>query len=159
MPVRWTISSVAERAIDMGDSVEMVVCPKEHVYLDPGRATPECPNGKRYIRVSLYHTDRRQRTWALNIIRGVDFTPLDNDPEVINLFETEFDSISGTLDMTPSQLGWSASRLQRIRNRLAARGGDATGLNANAPIRLWLTRVGKLLDPNFNPDVMNVAGP
>ena len=152
MPVRWNISTVALRTIDLGDGSEDVVCPKEHIYLDPAR-------GKRYARVSLYNVNKGQRTWALSLIRGVDFTPLDGDAEIINIFEADFTDPRALLDLTPNSLGWNAARLTRIRNRITAKGGNTTGLVGTTPLIAWLTRAGQILNPTFDPRAYFVAGP
>lgn len=152
MPVRWNISSVAVRTISLVDGIEEVICPKEHVYLDPGR-------GKRYIRASLYHINKGQRTWALSLIRGLDFTPLDADAEIINIFEADFTDPRDLLDMTPNSLGWNAARLTRIRNRITAKGGITTGLTGTTPLITWLVRIGQILNPAFDPRTCFIAGP
>lgn len=152
MAARWSISPVALRAIDLGDGTEDVICPKEHIYIDPGRS-------KHYHRVSLYHVNKGQRTWALSLIRGVDFTPLDNDAEIINIFEADFTNPRDLLDMTPNSLGWNAARLTRIRNRIIAKGGNVTGLVGSTPLIIWLVRIGQILNPSFDPRTYFVAGP
>lgn len=152
MPARWSISPVALRTISLGDGTEDVICPKEHTYIDPGR-------GKRYARVSLYHVNKGQRTWALSLIRGVSFTPLDADAEIINFFEADFTNPRDLLDMTPNSQGWTNARLTRIRNRITAKGGDVTGLVGGTPLIIWLVRLGQILNPNFDPRTYFIAGP
>jgi len=152
MPARWSISPVALRTISLGDGTEDVICPKEHTYIDPGR-------GKRYARVSLYNVNKGQRVWALSLIRGVDFTPLDADAEIINIFEADFTDVRALLDLTPNGLGWTNARLTRIRNRITAKGGNVTGLVGSTPLITWLVRIGQILNPTFDPRTYFIAGP
>lgn len=154
MPIRWIVSPVALRTLTYVDAetletvIEEVVCPKEHTYLDPGR-------GKRYMRSSLITAD----TWGLSFVRGVDFTPLDADPEIVNLFEGEFSEADDHLNRTPDSLGWNPGRLARLRGRLNAKGASTVGLTGTTPLQSWLERLGRVLDPNFDPRRYWVAGP
>lgn len=144
----------------MGDgTTEDVVCPKEHLYLEPGR-------GKRYNRISTFFMQTTTTGFALSMVRGTDFTPIDADSQCINLFcDTTNSDFSvadpeAFLDLTPQQLGWTNPRLNRIRNRMSARGIDTTGLTNATPIRDWLTRVGQAFEgANYGPRKNWVAGP
>jgi hypothetical protein len=158
MPTRWYLSPVALRTLDQGDSVEQVVCPKEHLYIDPAR-------NKRYSRTSTFFMTSETEGWALSMIRGVDFGPIDADPECVNVFanlsndDFSIDDPAPFLDRTLRDLAWPAARLGRLRNRMIARGVDTTGLTLDSTIRECLIRIGQKASARYRPDRDWVEGP
>jgi hypothetical protein len=152
MPWRWVVSPFGSFTFDYGDSTETKMVAKVATLKDP-------TTGSYYQVRPVMNVDASNRTWALCLVQGVNLSAIDADSQIINLFEGDVTtSPSVFLDMTPTQLGWNAARLNRIRNTITAQGGNITGLTSTTPIRTWLTRLGQTLDPNFNPDSIILLG-
>jgi hypothetical protein len=133
MPGRWVLNPVVLLDItdaETGQVIEQTRIAKAGALIEPGR-------GKRYQHVSIIDAPN----YALTFVKAVDFSALDADSQIINLFEGNVNALRDWLDETPNTLGWNAARMTRIRNRLAARGIDTTELTMNSTIEQILDRV------------------
>lgn len=97
---------------------------------------------------------------CLSLVRGVDMSALDADSQIVTLFEAGSDqaweNFRDWLGSTPSGLGWSNPKQNRIKNRITAAGGDATGLTSTTPLWRWAIALGAVLVPGWDPRVITV---
>lgn len=90
--------------------------PKVAAHIDPAR-------GKPYQFVALAGPEQ-----ALALVRYADFGPLAEDPDIIDLFETD-SARYGARDIlrrTPAQLFWTYSKRARLAARWAQAGVSVT---------------------------------
>jgi len=140
MPYRWIVCPVVTfgEADIPGDSFR---CPKIHTIIDPGR-------GKRY----MYSAAIDNANWCLCLVSGVDFTPLDVDPDVFDLFQIGgYQMSADIMGMTLRQLGLNNPRLNRIRTAMTNRGIDTTGLTLDSTVEECLLRICRAVRPEFHP--------
>jgi hypothetical protein len=89
--------------------------------------------------------------WCLCIVRSTDFAPLNAALDVNDLLEEAYEDGDNRLNATPNDLGWSAAKRVRVRDRLIAKGVDISGLTADSPLWRWLERVGQRIQPGWHP--------
>ena len=84
--------------------------------------------------------------WCVCNVAGIpaNLADLDSD-EDINRF-LEADAIP--LDLSPNELGWSNEKMQRIQDRLIAKGVDVSGLTKDDPLWMLVARVMQAHWPN-----------
>ncbi len=151
MPVRWVLSPVVSAVAFDPESgtTDIFISPKAGIIDDPA-------TGRDY-----HHSSAIVPTtnYAISFVRGTDFTPLDSDPECIDLFQNDYDdAITNFLDLTPRQLGWKNARLNQLKTVMLSKGVDTTGLTLDTPIRTYLERLCAAIHPSFNPGSLWVRG-
>ena len=110
--VRWIISPVVTVTEQAGE-VTNYRAPKVSILIDPS-------TGKGYQHSSAIAT----ANWAVSLVYSADFSGLDLDAEVVNLLERDYLYSEDLLNKTPAELGFNAAKVNRIRQRLEARGVD-----------------------------------
>lgn len=133
MPYRWVISPIVWVTNEEGQPYRV---PKAATIIDPGR-------GKVYMHSSCADI----KDWALSLVLGTDLSALLADPQVVDLFGQ--DGGPELLDRTPGDLGFKAGQVNTLKNKLAARGVDTTGLTITTPIEIWLDRLATAVAPCF----------
>lgn len=116
MAVRYVISPI------VGDGFTSPRRPKVRTLVDPGIPTYEYLDdggntviqGSSYLCSNAYHFGS---SWVLSGVRGIDFSPLDSDPQIINIFEHDFDDDEDYLNVTLRDLGWNKGKLNSTRVR------------------------------------------
>lgn len=119
--------------------------PKVRVMTEPGRT-------KNY----QYSAAIDVGDWCLLLVRAQNFAAIDADTSIINLFEGTVAEAKAFLSETPRSLGWSAARLNRIRQRIEALGISTAGLTMDSTIETILNRIGQQIDPGFQVRHMRV---
>jgi hypothetical protein len=82
--------------------------------------------------------------WCLCIVDGVDFTPLDADPQIIDACEETFptwDAALEVLDQTPRDRGWKQGKLNRLKAIVKGRGAPDHDITLDMPFEEILNRI------------------
>ncbi len=156
MPSRWMTCPV----VTTSDGVRRA---KVGIYRDPG--TPETPrlvkdsdgtettvhlrNLYRYSASISSQRPGQVNSWCLCFVKGEDLSPLDADAEIDNLLEQ--DLTPNMLGETPRSLGWSASRVDRLKERLRDKSVSVDGVGMDTPLWQVVERVGQRVNPAFHP--------
>lgn len=153
MAARWVICPVIQR-IDVNPdpppaTIPGAFAPKVAEIADPGRP------GKNFKHSSVIDP---AINWCLSYVVGMDFTPLDADPEIIDLFE-ENESPGASrkaahvsfLGNTPAARGWNVGQQNRIKARMTDKGADVSALAATTPLDVWIRQLARAHTPSF-PD-------
>src|SRR5678816_930210 len=135
MPYRWVTCPFGQYTLIHADGTETLFCAKVRAIIDSG-------TGKYYAHRPILNVVRAQRTWAVCLVKGVNWTNMNADAEVTNLFSnlvpSDFEIADGNLIafhlQSPNDLAWSTARRNRVLQRLIDRGVDTTGLTGASPI-------------------------
>lgn len=146
MGIRWYLCPVEMRDIEYEDDVERVRAPRVRFLIEPGR-------NKNY----QYTAAIAVKSWCLVKVLAEDWTAIEADSQCIRLLEGDEDT-PGLLDKTPRQLGFSAARMIRIRDRLQGYGVDTTGLTMDSTLEEILDRVVQALAPYFKARLLRIKG-
>lgn len=144
MPVRWytcPVDLVQPTDPDTGAALEPYRIPRVGRLVNPA-------TGSGYAFSGAVHL----ADWAVCFVRvaaEADFSAITADNQCIDLLEQSYETAADILALTPQQLGWSNPRLNRLRNRLEARGVDTTGLTNTTPLSVWLDRLMAAIHPGF----------
>lgn len=160
MPVRWVINPVIET---IGPNDERYRKPKVAAIIDPGRPPRpgtddagdpiDIPQTYSHVSCISDGLPGQQNDWCLSQVWGVDFTPLDADPEVIDLLEMDYgqDERGVVLAKRGREHGVSAAKMGRIIARLRDKGADVTAITKDTPVHETLRRLGRVINPQFDP--------
>jgi hypothetical protein len=150
MPVRWIICPVITEPHPDGGWVRyprIARLPDAGQEIDPETSLPG-PSS-----FSCVITDGVD--WALCFVRYRDSAHLDAgaalDSRFVNLLERDYEDAENLLAMTPANLGWNQGRVNRMANFLQNRGADITGLTRDTPLWQWVSALGKLIKPGWEP--------
>ena len=90
--------------------------------------------------------------WCVVAVYGGDFTPLNADATIIHLLEIDLtDGDDARHFQTVRDLNFNTARLNRIKNRLQARGVDTTGITLDTYLVDILRRIVQVVHPSFEP--------
>src|SRR3990167_3550497 len=144
MPYRWLICPVilyTEIDTETSEVIDISRRPKIATITDPGR-------GKFYQHSSAIDVGN----WCLCLVSALDFSPLDSDPEVFDLFQIGGYKMSADImGKILRQLGLNNPRVNRVRNAMTNRGINTTGLTIDSTVETWLTRICIAISPQFHP--------
>ena len=128
--------------------------PKVSVMEDPGRAakTGIDEQGQPFSTQPTYcHSSAisdgqagQRNDLCLSLVVGIDFAPLDADPEVTTLFEMPDRpgyTLRTYLEKRPSEAGLSKAKIDRLRQRIGAVGVASLDLPDDAPLYEWANRL------------------
>jgi len=87
--------------------------------------------------------------WALSIVKGYDFTPLDDDVQCKDLFLYDYEELSDFLNQTPNTAGWTAIRANVVRTKLENHGVDITGVTMDTKFWRMLRELGRQLHIDY----------
>lgn len=141
MPIRWytcPIVSLTLTDAETGQPLGPFRIPKVGAIVDPS-------TGRGY----KFSGAADVGDWSVAFVRSDDFSALAADGQCVDLLEQGYEDADAILSLTPQQLGWSNPRLNRLRNRLEARGVDTTGLTNATPLSVWLDRLLSAVHPSF----------
>lgn len=146
MPARLIYGPVVTETLPDGRTVRR---PLVAVLADPGAT------GRVYGHLSAISDGQpgAVNDWCLSLVVGSNLSALDADPELVNLLEEAGGTVAGIramLTSSPTQLGWSAARRNRMQNRMTAKGADLAGLTASSPLWQFLNRLGQVVRPGFD---------
>jgi hypothetical protein len=132
MPLRWVLCPVVTitRTNSENGSTWTERVPKVFTYTETGR-------GKPFQHTSVIDA----RDWCISLVRATNFTALNGDNTIINLFDVDFENTTDLLSMTPRNLGWNAARVTKLTQVLTNKGVDTTGLTIDTSLDTWLTRL------------------
>lgn len=147
MPCRYVISPVVIGA----DGVRR---PKVETLSDPGRGigydTANAIGGGLQGEVN---------DWALSFVRGVDLTPLDADPDIVDVLDigdiADAD-IAALLDKSAT-LALNPAKRTRLRTTLEDHGADLKGLTDDHPVADWLGRIVERFAPGADARQLRVG--
>ena len=145
----WVICPMVKTTIQVNGKDREVRAPKFVTLVDQGRPAKSSrdDDGNPVSLPARYRfsiVDGGQ-DWCLAYVVGKDFSALDADAEIVKVFEG--DNIP--LNSTPNGLGWDQAKVDRVNARLAAKGADLSGLNADEPLWKCLRQLGRVLDGDF----------
>ena len=152
--IRWVICPVDEEIDAKGRRHRAPRVARLHdrrTYSYPGGATVVNPP-YRYSAAISSGLPGEVNDWCLCLVRFVDSTEMNADPQVISLLERDYNEETETLlDKTARQLAWNPARVRRVLDRLEARGIDVTGLTLDTPLWQVVERCGQHLHLHFRP--------
>src|SRR3990167_736331 len=162
MPSRWVLCPVV--MIQPVDAVGTPTgssyrAPKFRLYQDPGKpllsgideeSGVPFSHRKSYTHSSVIDTP----TVCVSMVRGVDFSPLDADADIVTLADDDI-----PLDRTLRSAGWTQSRFTKILTRLRQLGGDETDLTLDSPLFRLIVRLGQRIRTDFNNTRGTFVGP
>jgi hypothetical protein len=145
MAIRWVVSPIVmatETDPETGDSYQFPA-PKVATLIEPGR-------GKPYQHSSIQGPAGQ---WALSFVRAQDFSTINLDTDCENVLQlgADYEDADSLLGQTPRQRGWTVARTNLLITRLANRGVNTTGLDRDTAFAVFLRRLGRRFDPNFEP--------
>lgn len=142
MPLRWLLCPVVNvpQFNEESGTTSFYRGPKICLYAEPGRSRP-------YRHINVIDAPN----WCVSLVRAVDFTPLNGDSEITDLFETDYERGADILTMTPRQLGWNALQLTRLTTILTSKGVVVTGLTSDVTLGAMLDRLCAAITPAARP--------
>ena len=152
MPIRWVICPVIETVMLDGTPLRY---PKVEAIRDaayPEWQTTDDEGNLVTKFIGLGHSSVIELSnWCLSFVRGQDFSLLDADVQVINVFEagSDYEDIDSFLANTPRSLNWKTSKVNRIKDKLLNYGVDLTGITLDTPLWQILQRVGQRIRSDF----------
>lgn len=120
--------------------------PKPFTLVDPGREPAPGGEPKTYRVAGPLHPGK---AWTFTFVRFVDSTNLDADPSIVTLLEQDQADGDNLLAKTVAELGWSNAKLNRIKNRLVAKGVTIPANVKQIPLWKILRELGRKIDPDW----------
>jgi len=156
MPTRWVINPIIKETAIYGTVYRY---PKVSRIADPGR-TPKTGTdpgtGKAftvqpvYRHCTVYPPEDSAIKWCLSCVAGEDFTPVDNDPEIITVLDNA-DDLSVSFSTLPQAVR------DKIKAALKNRGVTLARLKDTDDLRSHVRALGRRLDAGFNPPLTSGA--
>lgn len=141
MAYRWILSPLTLFTIpyEDGTGADIFQDAKFSQYIDPG-------TGKRYPHSNAASLDTR----VLSLVRGTQWTPIDNDNQCINVLQRDYVTTTEILATTPQADGWTNQRFNQFINRVQQAGFTTTGLTRTTTFLVILNTIGRQINPNFD---------
>jgi hypothetical protein len=93
-------------------------------------------------------------------VTASDFTPIDADPEIIDIFDNQWVSQNNEVaDMgsTPRNLGWNQGKMNQVKNRLDRNGVDTSAWTLDTPLAQMLDEAGAAFGVGYEPSKARVG--
>ncbi len=150
MALRWIFGPTV---IDPGNGA---VRPLVGTLLDPSRPRmgDEGPTFKELTHSTIYNPGY---TRALSLVGGTDLSQIDATAGLHDLLEEQYPRAErGTfLHNRIADLGWSQAKINRIKERFAARG---VTISETDRFHRWLTLAGRRMRPGFDARLARYSG-
>ncbi|MCH8029054.1 MAG: hypothetical protein IH874_03885 [Candidatus Dadabacteria bacterium] len=145
MPTAWIISPVIETVAPLGSpsGTRRFRVPKVRLIEDPGR--PLIDGARSHYDYSSVITEQQTDTngdWCLSLIRGIDLSVLESDPD-ITIIHIKGEGLNTKLQDLP------AAKRAKIRAAVQSKRGNIADLRDDMQIWEWIVEVGKLIKPEF----------
>lgn len=89
-------------------------------------------------------------TRTLCFVRGVTWTPVDQNNQCINVLQRDYTDAANILATTPLADGWTNQRFNQFTTRAQQAGFTTTGLTRSSTFLTILNNLGRQIDPNFD---------
>ena len=145
MGTRWVLCPVVTIQTDNG----IYRAPKVALFVDPGKPPRSDVDEETGLAVSHGRGYNRSSVigafdWCVCYVRGSDWTPLDQDAEIVTLVQD-----GEPLDASPKSLGWTAQRLDQLKQTIDAKRGNVQALAQSSPLYEFIVALGQRIRPDF----------
>jgi len=135
--------------------VNGVRVPKCNTLEDPGRPPKQFTNGLGETKTQVFkygHSsviDDVSGTHCLSLVSGEDFSALDADSDIVNIFDETFDRADEASHKGRSmrERGWNAAQEAQLRNKLRARNIPELTITRDSTYSEILERVAQTIHP------------
>ncbi len=134
---RWVICPVV--------TVDGSRMPKLSIITDSGRPLAFEEDGiTPILRPFLHSSIISSEAWCVSLVKGVDFTNLDKDPEIVPLFEGDdyADTDRRFIEKTLNERGWDTGKLDELKTKLSVKGEDGAGLTLTSSYKEVIHKLG-----------------